>query len=578
MEQELEAVGTVAAGMRRIVLALTPFVESGLKSRHGDAWFAAENKRRAAYNGKVPELKRKRNSAAVVWGFSDLMRTMAVEENWNGAFRKQFEAATKIPRALQEIRNALFDLAELRNEAFHDDEAEQSFSVEQKDRFFELTLRVLRAVGSADAQKLCLDIKRVVEKMVPAADVASRQSNKPAFAITGGPETSLPDNADYIAELYTSDEIPETTRDAVLEQVSSNITQLGWRLDRMERGTSGWGCTSPAFNHKLIVEQPVIHLHCSQRRWLAHEYQPENLRIYVLAQAKKKGGDFHNDKKIRIASDFVHNNAAGVEIQQTDYLSSAMTDQLRWARIRSKKVSAEGLPVEVLWDGMAELIQVNPVDRSALLKGFSETSISNQMAASTFAFSNDGHLMVVAQNDRNRESVNMLAPSGSGSLDWSDVERAPSQDLLSLVVFGAERELREECALEADGSEQPRINSRVIVTGFARMLQRGGKPEFFCLGRIDEVSNKIFDRRTERYVQRVLTAVNVERAQWQMGRPSKEISRVCADYLTKAFVDKKGKRIPMSYQLEHGLTLLIEACEDDASSEVIDKFVQDNFH
>jgi hypothetical protein len=163
-------------------------------------------------------------------------------------------------------------------------------------------------------------------------------------SISGGPEMGLPANADYIADLYTSDEIPEATREAAIERISSDLSRRGWSFDRMAKGTPTWGCTCPAFNLKLIVDRPIIDLHPLPGRWLAYEHRPENLRIYVLAQARKKGGDFHNDKKIRVASDFVGNNATFVEIQETDYLSSAMTDQLRWARIRSKKVSAEGFP------------------------------------------------------------------------------------------------------------------------------------------------------------------------------------------------------------------------------------------
>jgi hypothetical protein len=577
MEQELEAVGTVAAAMRRIVLALTPFIEGGLRSRHGRDWFQAENMRRARHVPEIDELKRQKISNAVVWGFTDLVRTMATGENWNGAFRKKFETATKNRRALEEIRNALFELAEIRNDAFHAEEAEEPFSIEQRDRFFELVLRILRAVGSAEAQKLSLDIIRVVEKMVPAADVAGQQSNKATFVITGGPEISLPENADSIAELYTTDEIPESTRNAVLERLSDELARQGWHLDTMTKGPPGWGCTSPAFNHKLIVHRPFIQLRPSDKQWLAYEHRPENLRIYVIAQAKKKGGNFHNDKKVRIASDFAGNNVDYVEIQETDYLSSAMTDQLRWTRVRSKRVSAEGFPAEVLWDGEVEFIENDSAALRTRLKGLGEVAISNQLAASTFAFSNDGHLMIVAQNDKNRESVNLLAPSGSGSLDWSDVENSPSQDLLSLVRFGAERELREECSLEKDGDKYPRLNSKVMPTGFIRMLHRGGKPEFFCLGRIDAPSKEISDRKPERYVQRVLVATNVKQANLQVSQPSKEISRVCRDYLERAFVNQQGKRIPMSYPLEHGLKLLIEACEMDGSSQAIDQFIANGF-
>jgi hypothetical protein len=202
------------------------------------------------------------------------------------------------------------------------------------------------------------------------------------------------------------------------------------------------------------------------------------------------------------------------------------------------------------------------------------TAISNQLGASTLAFSTDGHLMIVVQSDKNLQSVNCLAPSGSGSLDWSDVAASKACDLVSLARYGAERELREECALDDDGGPK-RISSKVMVTGFVRMLHRAGKPEFFCLGRIAAPADEICDRRPERYVERVFHAT-VKCANWHAGRPKDEIRRVCQDYLDKTFLNK-GKRIPLSYPLQHALMLLIEACNDECAAKILDNFMKSDF-
>jgi hypothetical protein len=382
------------------------------------------------------------------------------------------------------------------------------------------------------------------------------------------PEMTLPTTADRIAERYIPEPVPDSIR--IVEQISADLLQHGWRLDTMEKGQ---GCTNLAFNLELVTTPPFIPLRHLQGRWAAHELYPDNLRIVALAKAYEKSRYIFNAGKIRLASDFIGSDTADVAIQETDYLSSLMTDQLAWVRIRSKKLSVDGTaPEEVLWDGRIAFIKDKDVAPTSRLKGLGEASISNQLGGSTLAFSSDGHLMIVAQNDRNVQSVNMLAPSGSGSLDWSDVAASNAPDLLSLVGYGAERELREECALDDDGSGRQLISSKVMVTGFVRMLHRAGKPEFFCLGRIAAPSDEICNRRPERYVERVLRA-DVESANWRAGRPKDEILRVCQDYLDKAFF-YRGDRIPLSYPLEHALKLLIEACRDDGAAAVLDRFMQ----
>jgi hypothetical protein len=203
------------------------------------------------------------------------------------------------------------------------------------------------------------------------------------------------------------------------------------------------------------------------------------------------------------------------------------------------------------------------------LKPFDENFVSNQVGASTLAFSDDGHLMIVGQNDKNLQSVSWLAPSGSGSLDWEDVSASGASDLLSLIKYGARRELSEECSLhDHDGAEWS-ISSRIMVTGFARMLHRAGKPEFYCLARVAAPENEIRRRKPERYVDRVFAA-DGKRANLRTGRPSAEISRVCNAYLASK------RQIPLSYPLEHGLQLLIEACANERAAAVIDSFMQED--
>ena len=77
-------------------------------------------------------------------------------------------------------------------------------------------------------------------------------------------------------------------------------------------------------------------------------------------------------------------------------------------------------------------------------------------------------------------SPDELAPSGSGGADWHDLDLIPVS-LQEFVIRASEREFCEECGLGNPNLLRAagKLQSRVI--GFARVIERGGKPEFFCV-------------------------------------------------------------------------------------------------
>jgi hypothetical protein len=107
------------------------------------------------------------------------------------------------------------------------------------------------------------------------------------------------------------------------------------------------------------------------------------------------------------------------------------------------------------------------------------SALSNHIGISSVALTSDQYLVVSRQGARNAQSAGLLGPAGSGSLDFSDVAGA-SGDLSGLLKMAMQRELIEECGL-ADRS----IRIQTHLIGFARLLQRGGKPEFFGVSLVD---------------------------------------------------------------------------------------------
>ena len=122
------------------------------------------------------------------------------------------------------------------------------------------------------------------------------------------------------------------------------------------------------------------------------------------------------------------------------------------------------------------------------LRTLAESALANAIGVSTLAVTADGAFVLVRQSRLNVTSPMLLAPSGSGSLDPRDLGRrtATLQDILRR---GMHRELREEMAIRLDEIKG------TTVTGFARWLDRGAKPEFFGLTRLLVTGDDLAGRR-----------------------------------------------------------------------------------
>ncbi|MEV0282850.1 MULTISPECIES: hypothetical protein [unclassified Kribbella] len=108
------------------------------------------------------------------------------------------------------------------------------------------------------------------------------------------------------------------------------------------------------------------------------------------------------------------------------------------------------------------------------------TELGNQVGVSTVALTSDGWMVLVHQGVGSRSSAGLVAPSGSGSLEPLDVEGRDR--LTDVVAAGMERELREELGLVSAAMREVPIETTVL--GYGRWLEKGAKPEFYGVSRI----------------------------------------------------------------------------------------------
>jgi len=297
--------------------------------------------------------------------------------------------------------------------------------------------------------------------------------------------------------------------------------------------------------------------------WLAYteEHGPtaagvqDDLRRFVILGAQ---GLQSNDRKIRLARDLVLQDGKfePVEVERTDYVSSLMTDGLSFSRINHVPFGG----ARQLTDGLNHFF-----DPQTGLHPLSLSRNSNQIGASTIAFTKDGVCVVLLQTSANQYSGNTYVPTGSGSIDWADAEYCSDPtNLISIVEYGALRELTEECGI------RKRVRRYLKPYAFCRLVHRGGKPEFFFVCLIDEKFETInrwqvkrAERRfTNKYTENIdlakLRTINFDALDL-----AAEIRRVYDAIRDSAIKND----LTVSYQLEHGLLLLEQVCSTSVGTQ-----------
>lgn len=297
---------------------------------------------------------------------------------------------------------------------------------------------------------------------------------------------------------------------------------------------------------------------------------------FVWGDARRVNPKLFNGEKIRLASDLRFDGLGKTQIQKTDYKTSLMTDQLALKRVKKGEAT--------FWDGPTSFIDKD----NHILSLEQCQKLSNQLGSSTIAFSKDGYLLLVYQTHKNNQSQGLIAPSGSGSCDWEDIELSrrywrddkanpsKSADLLAIAQLSATRELIEECGLEVMHKRVQGdivINPHAVMThhilpiGFARAVKRAGKPEFYFVSVLPFTADRIEAAR-ETKTEGLYTA-KTERANAPYvdftespQKIAQQLRKVCKQYSSvdiarSLIVSNADHQIDgMSYPLLQGLALL----------------------
>lgn len=190
-----------------------------------------------------------------------------------------------------------------------------------------------------------------------------------------------------------------------------------------------------------------------------------------------------NGKLLRQITD-LYPGISMVNVQKAMYFDGQCTQEIVYKQFKSIH------EINMDFDGKHLLMDDNnfcyPLDYS---------SCANFLGASTMVFTRDHKIIVGRQGILSKANRGRYAPSGSGSVDYADIQRTKARigssgdvTLQDVLITAMEREFCEECNYPLQEGYK-KMHTQVI--GYARLLERGGKPDYFGVSYIKEDSKNI---------------------------------------------------------------------------------------
>lgn len=166
------------------------------------------------------------------------------------------------------------------------------------------------------------------------------------------------------------------------------------------------------------------------------------------------------------------------------FVPASYFDHLSSDLFAARDVHAERRHVTELGRGLV-------VDRHGRVRDFGESWLLNAVGVSVVGITSDGWIVNVHQTAKNESSPDLLAPSGSGSLEPADFGSGP-RALARTAIAGAVREMQQESGIGLADVDD------TAFLGFGRWLEKGGKPELLSVALLTIDSHAARRRRRQK--------------------------------------------------------------------------------
>ncbi|MBU8546329.1 MULTISPECIES: hypothetical protein [Roseomonadaceae] len=280
--------------------------------------------------------------------------------------------------------------------------------------------------------------------------------------------------------------------------------------------TNGIAVWSPSVCRALVAGQDI-------KVKKGKKFEPTESATYKVMKLRVhekiiQGASIRNEDKCRLAADILtaEGNLVVVQgiVQETDYYALLATDYSSGFVVHEFEDEMREVAGVLVYDGFS-LFTTRTAESCRELRPLSNlvssslpaSASANVIGVSAILITSDMHVFLTRQRVESVASGGMLAPSGSGSVDWLDAEKLPAGEfpLMNLLMPAMRREILEEAGLLQAGRPEKPMDIALMPVGFARLLHHAGKPEFFFMGRINAGYDEIQKSRAWTSEERLFT-------------------------------------------------------------------------
>lgn len=210
---------------------------------------------------------------------------------------------------------------------------------------------------------------------------------------------------------------------------------------------------------------------------------------YALARGARPRAMFFNEGKIGLSTDILLSASNPLRIFRTSYFHSLLTNDLV-----GYSAQTLGPSPEQCYSGSTDFPAFRN-GKSVCLSDIADSYMNDHIGVSTVVITSDRKLVLWEQAAAALHSHHLIAPTGSGSCDWSDWQTllsAGNSDritLRALITHAMGREFREESRPFDEPLLAGTLETELI--GHFRWVHRGGKPEFIAVSKTSKSSAEL---------------------------------------------------------------------------------------
>ncbi|WP_373899160.1 hypothetical protein ACER0A_002855 [Haloimpatiens sp. FM7315] len=196
---------------------------------------------------------------------------------------------------------------------------------------------------------------------------------------------------------------------------------------------------------------------------------------YKYYKSRKNDQYFFNENKLCMANDMCCDQDT-VRCYKSSYYNSFLTNEI--CMVVLKRIE----DATVIYDASNFYpCEYNLRYKTYCVQPIAKSEMNNHIGVSTLAITKDNYIVLRMQNDKSQQNKEKFVPTGSGSCNWSDRK---IKSFTNTIEYAMKRELWEENGDKKISPNADKVGETKIL-GFFRWLERGGKPEFVGITKLN---------------------------------------------------------------------------------------------